>query len=578
MVRQLTPSRCGVLFVLLMFLALPTRLSAQVAIDATNFPDQYFRAWIQANYDDGNGYLDEAKAAQLTKLDNYNVYDFTYSQKIVDLTGIEYFVNMDSIRWVSYTLPQLDVSKKPGLKYLDCGHNKISELDLTNNTALTYLDCSINELTELDITNNTALTHLSCQSNQLSELDVTNNTLLTSLNCGSNQLTDLDIENNTLLTSLYCSSNQLTDLDIENNTLLTSLYCSDNQLTAIDVTDHTLLEILICDGNQLTNIDVTNNTALTSFNCGGNQLIEIDVTNNTALTLLAVHNNQLSQLDISHNPQINLLRCHDNQLTVLDLTNQHNVRELRCQNNLLKKLTLNLIEQDTSIYLQCQNNQLTALDLTSMKNNGKYVTSFNCGYNHLTSLELDGVLVGGKATNVTGNVATIVPYTKVLDGEPVYYVYLNEESKGVCKSLSDMIHEIEGEDVSDAIRFDITRVSDWDGDCQISDDGNILFLTAPTGTITYKYDTKRSTSVSSFQKSSFTLNWSEVQEEPSGRLRGDANGDGKVNSTDVVTVANYVLQMNPQPFVFENADVNEDGKVNITDLVGIANIILEIDE
>ena len=57
-------------------------------------------------------------------------------------------------------------------------------------------------------------------------------------------------------------------------------------------------------------------------------------------------------------------------------------------------------------------------------------------------------------------------------------------------------------------------------------------------------------------------------------LLGDANGDGKVNVTDIVAISNYVLCNPESVIVFDNADVNEDGKVNITDLVGVASLLL----
>ena len=55
-------------------------------------------------------------------------------------------------------------------------------------------------------------------------------------------------------------------------------------------------------------------------------------------------------------------------------------------------------------------------------------------------------------------------------------------------------------------------------------------------------------------------------------LRGDANGDSKVNITDVVAVVNRIYN---STFVLNevNADANGDGKINITDVVAIVNII-----
>lgn len=60
-------------------------------------------------------------------------------------------------------------------------------------------------------------------------------------------------------------------------------------------------------------------------------------------------------------------------------------------------------------------------------------------------------------------------------------------------------------------------------------------------------------------------------------IKGDVNNDGKVTVTDVVTTARYILNYNPEPFVFEAADMNGDGKITITDVVKIANLVLDQD-
>lgn len=58
---------------------------------------------------------------------------------------------------------------------------------------------------------------------------------------------------------------------------------------------------------------------------------------------------------------------------------------------------------------------------------------------------------------------------------------------------------------------------------------------------------------------------------------GDANNSGDITVADVVTTARYILNYNPEPFVFEAADMNSDGKITITDVVKIANLILDQD-
>ena len=60
-------------------------------------------------------------------------------------------------------------------------------------------------------------------------------------------------------------------------------------------------------------------------------------------------------------------------------------------------------------------------------------------------------------------------------------------------------------------------------------------------------------------------------------IKGDVNNDGIVTIADVVTTARYILNFNPEPFVFEAADINGDSKITITDVVKIANLILDQD-
>ncbi len=64
-------------------------------------------------------------------------------------------------------------------------------------------------------------------------------------------------------------------------------------------------------------------------------------------------------------------------------------------------------------------------------------------------------------------------------------------------------------------------------------------------------------------------------QEPAG-MPGDANEDGKVDVNDVTTVINHILNMNPNPFNYDNANVNGDEKVDVLDVTLIINIILHI--
>ena len=59
-----------------------------------------------------------------------------------------------------------------------------------------------------------------------------------------------------------------------------------------------------------------------------------------------------------------------------------------------------------------------------------------------------------------------------------------------------------------------------------------------------------------------------------GNLRGDVNGDGKVNVTDVTALVNMILGVIPKDEA--RADINGDSKVNVSDVTALVNIILGV--
>lgn len=57
-------------------------------------------------------------------------------------------------------------------------------------------------------------------------------------------------------------------------------------------------------------------------------------------------------------------------------------------------------------------------------------------------------------------------------------------------------------------------------------------------------------------------------------MTGDINGDGVVNVSDYIGIANHILGSTPAGFNVKAADVNEDNTINVSDYIGVANIIL----
>ena len=59
-----------------------------------------------------------------------------------------------------------------------------------------------------------------------------------------------------------------------------------------------------------------------------------------------------------------------------------------------------------------------------------------------------------------------------------------------------------------------------------------------------------------------------------GTIKGDVNGDGKVNVSDVTALVNMILGVSAMDS--SRADVNGDGKVNVSDVTALINIILGV--
>jgi len=301
----------------------------------TYVPDDNFeQELINLGYDN---FLDDSVLT--VSIDTVTSLYITY-MGILDLTGIEDFLDLQILHCYTNQLTSLDVSNNTALTALHCLNNNLTSLDVSNNLALTELYCSYNNLISLDVSNNTALTYLNCYSNNLTSLDVSNNTALITLYCHYNQLTSLDVSNNTALTYLNCYSNNLTSLDVSGATALDYLYCRVNQLTSLDVSGATALYFLSCSHNQLTSLDVSTNTALTDLGCGDNLLTSLDVSTNTALTDLGCGDNLLTSLDVSNNTALYALSCSQNQLTSIDVSNNTALTALYCYDNNLTSLDL----------------------------------------------------------------------------------------------------------------------------------------------------------------------------------------------------------------------------------------------
>ena len=126
--------------------------SAKIPIDADNFPDPVFRAYVTDQIADGDPWLDITAANMVTRID-VSYMEYAYGEPITSLSGISVFKN---------------------LQWLDCSWNQIRSLDLSKNTKLLEVYCyhQYYSLTSLKLGTNTNLKILECFDNVIGRLDI----------------------------------------------------------------------------------------------------------------------------------------------------------------------------------------------------------------------------------------------------------------------------------------------------------------------------------------------------------------------------------------------------------------------
>ncbi len=274
---------------------------------------------------------------------------------ITDLTGIQYFDNLDSLNCMdSHALTYIP-ALPGGLTYFDSDNSLLASLPVLPN-GITYMDCRNNVLTSLPALPNALIT-LYCCNNQLTSLPVLPNSLQ-DLYCENNLLTSLPALPNSL-GNFNCNNNQITSLPTLPNSLV-SLNCSYNLLTVLPSLPNSLTN-LNCKYNQITNMPALSNSFFT-LDCSHNQITSLPALG-SSLWRLTCNDNQLTSLPSLPNT-LEELYCQNNQITTIPtLPGNNNFSVINCSNNLLTILPALPFYLNTLI---CSNNNIFCMPLIPM--------------------------------------------------------------------------------------------------------------------------------------------------------------------------------------------------------------------
>ncbi|GGH36993.1 MopE-related protein [Mangrovimonas yunxiaonensis] len=352
--------------------------------------------------------------------------------KIIDLTGIEAFVNLVGINLNGNEIAHLDFSSNLLLKDIYANQCNIQTLNVDLNSNLEFLHLWSNQLTNLNVSNNPNLKELILLGNHLTSLDVSYNTNLTFLQCGYNQLTNLNIANGNNInftppnwTSASFSADGNPNLEciqadedvIENIPSdwvkdAHAIYSSDcnTKPEHVYIPDPNFEQALVdlgIDSDGIVNTWLLRNDAeattghlgisgknisdltgieafvnITELQAGENQLTSIDVSQNVLLEKIWVYYNQLTELDLSSNTLMERVSAGGNQLSSINLAGLNQVDTLLLWQNQLTQLDVSDLANLVS--LDARENQLTNLDTTG----NPLLETLHIGNNNLATLNL----------------------------------------------------------------------------------------------------------------------------------------------------------------------------------------------
>ena len=505
---------------------------------------------------------------------------------ITNLSGVNSLNNLEKLYCRNNQLTTLTVTNKPNLKLLR----------LNGNTYLTTVDCNSCALTELYVSGCGAITTLMCYNNShLTEITGLANCIsMKKLSCYSCSLTDLPgLNGMDDLTNVVCSNNKLTSLTLTEKSQLTQLWVDDNAqlnsletygnplLTSLNVTGCTQLQILHCYSNatlaQITGLGDC--AVLKEIKCSSCALTSLDgLQGKTSLENVSCSMNQLTSLNFTGCRSLNRVVCVLNQITedaMSTLVSSLNSRPASNPGMLMPVYEGNSNEHNVITIEQA---------IWAYNKNWAVNAAVGSGSEPIVSLD--------KVLNVSGG---SIHFTT--EGDFPWILAVDEDGTVCARSSNDGFENtystltatvtvtVPGTSLMTTFKARGEGTSPIYDACTFKVDGNQVFsfgsnlgnywttnnstLEVGTHTLTWTYSKD-----SSYDPDGDFFAISQVYLDIPSATRGDVNGDGSVNISDVTTLIDYLLSGNADGVNLTSADCNQDGSINISDVTTLIDYLL----
>lgn len=568
---------------------------AGVAINETNFPDEYFLWEVENNWDtDGDHFLSDEEIAEREDAVLYGVTNFK---------GIEYFYHIKTLL----------------ISGLNSDGNPMRNLDFTKFTKLERVEISdYPETTSLDFTKNTNLWSLLISNMyglttvqipaSIAYLYMFWNPKLTTVNlnaCRDNldelsmqdvAIKDVDVSNFKKLHRIYIQGDgeekiyKMNSLNISGCNELWSIEVTLTDIETLTIKDLPAFKEANVSNNDIRKLTVENCPELLFLDCQDNRLPELHIRKCDQFWRIFASNNYMRTLIIDESPLEEVVAA-DNQLMWLDLSKVVFEKErlldyeapLRVDNQQPHVTAYKLSPTEVGVKVHERFDPSRVIDLTD---NGSEVAIREFANYDGTDYFVISTR-GTQADNLKGGI------TYKYDPKwPYPWIDGNSEDNLLPVSLTiDKVLKLDswiefpdgfpwkneaeiGGELNVPQKDNIMCSDGYDGKLTFtSSDENVVKVNVETGAITIVGPGKATITVSGaatdYRNAPASVSYQVVI--VSG---GDANGDGKTDSMDIVAIVNYLMGNPPAGFTVKAADINKDGKVNAADIVMIVNTIL----
>ena len=254
----------AVLALAIMLAALPLAAFAEgepegVAIDETNFPDEYFRGYVTVWFDaDENGVLDTEEIAAAKKIEFRSTGASNECESlngIEYLTGLEYFICLNP----DFKITDADFSCNPALKEIVWQSAALETIDVSENKELVKLNVAGSGISVIDVSHNPKLEFLACADTNITSVDVSHNPRLQFIGISGTSVTELDLSRNNAVCEVSAYLSALETIDLRGCASLWRLDLTEcGDIVSVNISDCVSLHQLLIHGTQISEIDIRN--------------------------------------------------------------------------------------------------------------------------------------------------------------------------------------------------------------------------------------------------------------------------------------------------------------------------------